>query len=186
METFWINSRLFYQVHIQAPKHQDPLTLKHFRALWRAWIRWIHWRGPFHRALLTCTPLSTGPQKEPWQVTHWMVLSTVHIGRDRWIAQYNDTLGTLCAHTVDASVNNPACVRQERSSFIAKTNIVVFGFLTFGVLLLQFTPSVDKEIVEMTGEWSQAYCLHLEIESDYLWTIQSCLFIILQPSNWLR
>ena len=125
METFWINSRLFYQVHIQAPKHQDPLTLKHFRALWRAWIRWIHWRGPFHRALLTCTPLSTGPQKEPWQVTHWMVLSTVHIGRDRWIAQYNDTLGTLCTHTMDASVNNPACVRQERSSFIAKTNIVL-------------------------------------------------------------
>ena len=61
-----------------------------------------------------------------------------------------------------------------------------FGFVTFGVLLLQFTPSVDKEIVEMTGEWSQAYCLHLEIESDYLWTIQYCLFIILQPSNWLR
>ena len=28
----------------------------------------------------------------------------------------------------------------------------LFGFLTFGVLLLQFTPSVDKEIVEMTGE----------------------------------
>lgn len=49
-------------------------------------------------------------------------------------------------------MNNPACVRQERSSSIAKTNIVVFGFLTFGVLLLQFTPSVDKEIVEMTGE----------------------------------
>ena len=53
----------------------------------------------------------------------------------------------------------------------------LFGFLTFGVLLLQFTPSVDKEIVEMTGEWSQAYYLHLEIESDYLWTIQSCLLI---------
>ena len=28
----------------------------------------------------------------------------------------------------------------------------LFGFLIFGVLLLQFTLSVDKEIVEMTGE----------------------------------
>ena len=53
----------------------------------------------------------------------------------------------------------------------------LFGFLIFGVLLLQFTSSVDKEIGEMTEEWFQAYHLHLEIESDYLWTIQSCLLI---------
>ena len=69
---------------------------------------------------------------------------------------------------------------RKRSENITATQIgsyPLFGFLTFGVLLLQFTPSVDKEIVEMTGEWSQAYYLHLEIESDYLWTIQSCLLI---------
>ena len=120
METFWINSRLFYQVHIQAPRHQDPLTLKHFRALWRAWIRWIHWRGPFHRALLTCTPLSTGPQKEPWQVTHWMVLSTVHIGRDRWIAQYNDTLGTLCTYC--GRFCEQSCMRTSRAGFLYNKN----------------------------------------------------------------
>ena len=76
--------------------------------------------------------------------------------------------------------------KERKYNRYPNRKLSLFGFLIFWVLLLQFTPSVDKEIVEMTGEWSQAYCLHLEIESDYLWTIQSCLFIILQPSNWLR
>ena len=76
--------------------------------------------------------------------------------------------------------------KERKYNRYPNRKLSLFGFLTFGVLLLQFTPSVDKEIVEMTEEWSQAYYLHLEIESDYLWTIQSYLFIILQPSNWLR
>ena len=61
--------------------------------------------------------------------------------------------------------------KERKYNRYPNRKLSLFGFLTFGVLLLQFTPSVDKEIVEMTGERSQAYCLHLEIESDYLWTI---------------
>ena len=42
--------------------------------------------------------------------------------------------------------------KERKYNCYPNRKLPLFGFLTFGVLLLQFTPSVDKEIVEMTGE----------------------------------
>ena len=42
--------------------------------------------------------------------------------------------------------------KERKYNRYPNRKLSLFGLLTFGVLLLQFTPSVDKEIVEMTGE----------------------------------